>query len=185
VRNGFLNFGFGFEKNRWFGFFFGSVLWRPLIYFTWRAGLVVLLLLSLTIMRTGHHSYDGRKHNRLYCRTWWYCSFINIIMRMTPLLNNHSDIHREKVVAYILILVFIKPVFKNPRKPELQVWLFGHGSIRFGFLKTETEPTFGLPHMPNSQVHCLFPFLWKKAVFIITFSRQQHAFIKKHSTVSN
>jgi len=82
---------------------------------------------------TGHHSYDGCKHNRLYCRTWWYCSFIIIIMRMTPLLNKHSDIHWEKVVAFILISVFIISVFgiqKSLRNPN-----FGFdflATVRFG-----------------------------------------------------
>jgi len=106
---------FRFKKPR-VRFGFGSVLWRPLIYLTWRAGSVVLLILSLTIVRTGHHSYDGCKHNRLYCRTWWYCSFIIIIMRMIPLLNKHSDIHWEKVVAFYFNFGFHNIGFRFSKK---------------------------------------------------------------------
>jgi len=67
-------------------------------------------------------------------------------MRMTPLLNKH----REKVVAFILILVFIILVFgfqKSLGNPN-----FGFdflATVQFGFLKTETELTFGLPHIPS------------------------------------
>jgi len=39
---------------------------------------------------------------------------------------------------------------KKPRKPVNPNFGFDFlATVRFGFLKTETEPTFGLPHIPN------------------------------------
>jgi len=115
VRNGFLNFGsVSVLKKPRVRFCFGSVFWWPLIYFTWRAGSVALLILSLTI--------------------------------------------------FILILIFIILVFgflKKPQKPELWVWHFDHGSVHFRFLKTKTEPTFGLPHIPIN-------YLIQSAITVLT-----------------
>jgi len=71
VRNGFLNSGSVSVLKKTAGsvlFWFGFVTATD-IFCIWRADSVVLLILSLTIVRTDHHSYDGRKHNRLYCRT--------------------------------------------------------------------------------------------------------------------
>jgi len=65
-------------------------------------------------------------------------------MRMTPLLDKHSDIHWEKVVAFILILVFIISVFgiqKSLRNPN-----FGFdflATVRFGFQKSEPNRISG------------------------------------------
>jgi len=82
-----------------------------------------------------------------------YNFIIIIIIRMTPLLNQHSNIHWEKVVAFYFNIGFHNISFrilKKPQQPEFQVLTFWP---RFGLVwvsKTETEPTFGLPHIPNN-----------------------------------
>jgi hypothetical protein len=54
------------------------------------------------------------------------------------------------VVYKHLISVFIISVFgfqKSLGNPNFGFDFFA--AVRFGFLKTETEPTFGLPHIPT------------------------------------
>jgi len=78
-------------------------------------------------------------------------SFIIINIRMTPLLNKHNDIHWEKVWLFILISVFIISDFGFQK--SLGNLNFGFdflAMVRFQFLKTATELTFGLPHIPST-----------------------------------
>jgi len=61
------------------------------------------------------------------CFSWRYCSFI---IRMTPLLNKHSETMRNNCGFFILISVF---------KKELRVWLFDHGSVWVSKIRNRTN----------------------------------------------